>query len=118
MKLRKKAKYERESYFKMFDLRRESVRVLRILQMAWKRESIKRALYVCDQKNYENQFENERKVRGPLKQGTRSSRHDDGLGNSQIDLNILMKEASNVQKALPFHVPENRRSPFGPARDD
>ena len=32
MKLRKKVKYERESYYKMFDLRRESIRVLKILQ--------------------------------------------------------------------------------------
>jgi hypothetical protein len=31
MKLRKKTKYEIESYFKMFDLRRDSVNVLYIL---------------------------------------------------------------------------------------
>lgn len=43
MKLRKKVKYERESYFKMFELRQESVRVLKILQMVWKREGIKKA---------------------------------------------------------------------------
>jgi hypothetical protein len=35
MKLRKKVKYELESYYKMFDLRRESVRVLKILQMCY-----------------------------------------------------------------------------------
>lgn len=58
MKLRKKVKYERESYFKMFDLRDESVKVLKILQMVWKRESLKKALNVCDQKNFELQLEN------------------------------------------------------------
>ena len=35
MKLRKKAKYELESYYKMFELRRESVAVLRILRSVW-----------------------------------------------------------------------------------
>lgn len=35
MKLRKKAKYELESYYKMFDLRRESVAVLKILMAVW-----------------------------------------------------------------------------------
>ena len=31
MKLRKKAKYEIESYYKMFDLRREQIRALKII---------------------------------------------------------------------------------------
>jgi hypothetical protein len=35
MKLRKKAKYELESYQKMFQLRRESVAVLKILMAVW-----------------------------------------------------------------------------------
>lgn len=45
MKLRKKAKYEMESYYKMFDLRKESIRVLKITQQSWKRDSVKKALY-------------------------------------------------------------------------
>jgi hypothetical protein len=42
MKLRKKTKYEIESYFKMFELRRDSIRVLCILQDLCKREEIKK----------------------------------------------------------------------------
>lgn len=42
MKLRKKTKYEIESYFKMFELREDSINVLRILQSVYKREEIKK----------------------------------------------------------------------------
>lgn len=45
MKLRKKAKYELESYYKMFELRRESVAVLKILMSVWQREEIKKRFY-------------------------------------------------------------------------
>jgi len=42
MKLRKKTKYEIDSYFKMFELREDSVWVLRILQDQYKREDLKK----------------------------------------------------------------------------
>jgi hypothetical protein len=38
MKLRKKPKYEIESYKKMFDLRNESIEVLKVLKCLWTRE--------------------------------------------------------------------------------
>lgn len=57
MKLRKKAKYELESYIKMFELRRESVAVLKILMQVWQREDIKKRFYQCDQKSFELQYD-------------------------------------------------------------
>jgi len=53
MKLRKKVKYELESYFKMFDLRKESLRVLKILQMIYQREQHKKSINLADQKIFE-----------------------------------------------------------------
>lgn len=44
MKLRKKTKYEIESYFKMFELRNDSVNVLRLLQDVWRREEYKKKI--------------------------------------------------------------------------
>lgn len=64
MKLRKKAKYEMDSYLKMLDLRRESVRVLKILQMIWNREEYKKKIQLCEQKAFEIQFEGMLKERG------------------------------------------------------
>lgn len=48
MKLRKKTKYEIESYFKMFELRTDSVNVLRILQSVYQREEIKKKRHMVD----------------------------------------------------------------------
>jgi len=42
MKLRKKTKYEIESYVKMFEIRAQSIDVLSILQDAYKREQLKK----------------------------------------------------------------------------
>jgi hypothetical protein len=42
MKLRKKTKYEIESYFKMFELRYDSINVLDILQDMFRREEMKK----------------------------------------------------------------------------
>lgn len=42
MKLRKKTKYEIESYYKMFELREDFIKVLRILQEVYRREEIKK----------------------------------------------------------------------------
>lgn len=44
MKLRKKPKYEIDSYFKMFDLRRDSIRVLKILSLIYTRDNYKKTL--------------------------------------------------------------------------
>lgn len=41
MKLRKKTKYEIDSYFKMFDIRKNSMSVLDTLQDLYRREQIK-----------------------------------------------------------------------------
>jgi hypothetical protein len=48
MKLRKKAKYEIESYFKMFELRNDLVRVLYILTDSYRREEMKKKLNLVD----------------------------------------------------------------------
>lgn len=64
MKLRKKVKYELESYYKMFDLRRESVRVLKILQMCYQRECHKRSLNTVDEKLFDLQFDQLLRERG------------------------------------------------------
>ncbi len=45
MKLRKKVKYELESYQKMLDLRKESVRVLKLLQSVFQRECHKKSVH-------------------------------------------------------------------------
>jgi hypothetical protein len=57
MKLRKKTKYEIETYFKMFELRTDSLNVLHILQDVWRREEIKKKLNQIDQVVFESQFE-------------------------------------------------------------
>ena len=57
MKLRKKAKYEIESYYKMFDLRKESIQVLRILKDVWQRDAIKKSINNTEEKAFELQFE-------------------------------------------------------------
>ena len=49
MKLRKKAKYEIDSYNKMFDLRFDSVSVLYLLQDCYKRELLKKKANLTDQ---------------------------------------------------------------------
>lgn len=48
MKLRKKTKYEIETYFKMFELRTDSVHVLNILKDLWRREENKKKQIQCD----------------------------------------------------------------------
>ena len=53
MKLRKKVKYELESYYKMFDLRAESVKVLSILQLMYDRESHKKSVNQVDQRLFD-----------------------------------------------------------------
>jgi len=64
MKLRKKAKYEIESYHKMLELRRESVKVLRILKDVWQRDGIKKSLVNAEEKYFELQFEQMLKEKG------------------------------------------------------
>jgi hypothetical protein len=64
MKLRKKTKYEIESYFKMFELRRDSVRVLHVLQSVWKREELKKKGSLTDQAMFDLQMEISLKERG------------------------------------------------------
>ena len=46
MKLRKKTKYEIESYKKMFEIRKSCLRVLEIMQDTYKREQMKKRLEI------------------------------------------------------------------------
>jgi len=53
MKLRKKAKYEIESYKKMFELREDFIKVLQILKDVYRREEIKKNQNLTDMYIYE-----------------------------------------------------------------
>jgi hypothetical protein len=64
MKLRKKTKYEIESYFKMFELRTDSVNVLHILQETYQREELKKKKHLCDWAITEILLENTMKEKG------------------------------------------------------
>lgn len=64
MNLRKKPKYEIDSYFKMFELRKDSVKVLKILQNVYSRDSVKKSLNYTEQKQFEINFENFLKDKG------------------------------------------------------
>lgn len=57
MKLRKKAKYEIESYKKMFELREDFVKVLHILKDVYRREEIKKSQNLVEMNVYELQLE-------------------------------------------------------------
>jgi hypothetical protein len=48
MKLRKKTKYEIESYFKMFELRTDCVNVLHMLRSVYQREELKKKKHQLD----------------------------------------------------------------------
>jgi hypothetical protein len=48
MKLRKKPKYELDSYYKMLEVRREQISVLNLLQGVWRREELKKKLNLVD----------------------------------------------------------------------
>lgn len=58
MKLRRKTKYEIDSYFKMFELRSNCLSVLNILQDQYKREQLKQRQNAVDQAIFEMQFDN------------------------------------------------------------
>lgn len=64
MKLRKKAKYEIESYKKMIGLRKESVSILKILRETYYRDHIKKQLHAIEQKQFELSFEATLKEKG------------------------------------------------------
>ena len=66
MKLRKKPKIEIESYYKMFELRSESVKVLKIMHLVWKRDSVKKNLIQAEQKEFELTYENMLKEKGMM----------------------------------------------------
>ena len=48
MKLRKKTKYEIESYFKLFELRTDCINVFHILQSVYQREELKKKKNLLD----------------------------------------------------------------------
>ena len=64
MTLRKKTKYEIESYLKMFDLRRNCLDVLSVINDMHRREQVKKRQQVLDQAIFESQFEQMIKDRG------------------------------------------------------
>jgi hypothetical protein len=57
MKLRKKAKYEIDSYKKMFEIRTNCIDVLHILNDTLKREQVKQRQNLVDQAIFEMEFE-------------------------------------------------------------
>ena len=57
MKLRKKTKYEIDSYFKMFEIRKNCIDVLNILNDTYRREQIKKRQNFVDQAIFETEFE-------------------------------------------------------------
>ena len=58
MNLRKKQKYELKSLQKMYDLRHNSILVLKILEKIGQREDVKKRINACDQKAFEYGYEN------------------------------------------------------------
>jgi hypothetical protein len=57
MKLRKKTKYEIDSYLKMFEIRKNSFAVLDTLQEVYRREQIKVKQNIVEQAAFEMQLE-------------------------------------------------------------
>jgi len=57
MKLRKKAKYEIDSYKKMFEIRTNCIDVLHVLNDMLKREQAKKRQNLVDQAIFEMEFE-------------------------------------------------------------
>lgn len=64
MTLRKKTKYEIESYLKMFDLRRNCLDVLFVINDMHKREQLKKRQNILDQAIFDAQFDQMLKERG------------------------------------------------------
>jgi hypothetical protein len=99
MKLRKKPKIEIESYYKMFDLRNESVRVLKILHMVWKRDALKKNLLISEHKEFELGYENMLKDKGMMN-GFKTQ-------GQKGDLEKLLKSKS-PEDVMPYHIDERR----------
>lgn len=100
MKLRKKTKYEIETYFKMFELRTDSVHVLNIIKDLYRREEIKKKQNQCDWWQFDISTEPSYREKG-LPYQTRAPK-----------LEIKKLEKSGVDKALPFQVSLDR--PYHP----
>ena len=88
MKLRKKTKYEIDSYLKMFDIRKNSFSVLTTLQDLYKREQIKLRQNLVDQAIFETQFESMLKERGTS--------------------GALISQQIQTYKSLPVQIPETK----------
>lgn len=107
MKLRKKTKYEIDSYLKMFDIRKNSFSVLTTLQDLYKREQIKLRQNLVDQAIFETQFESMLKERG-----TSGALISQQIQTSKVAANqqqLLRKiEAKQDYKSLPVQIPETK----------
>lgn len=99
MKLRKKPKIEIESYHRMFDLRTESMRVLKIMHMLWKRDSLKKNLLISEHKEFELSYENMLKDKGMMN-GYKTH-------SQKGDLEKLFKTKS-PEDVMPYHINERR----------
>lgn len=92
MKLRKKTKYEIESYFKMFELRADSVNVLLILQAVHKREDLKKRANLADQAIFEALLDNALKERGQ----TTTTNVNTGVLNSSSTTSSAMHRNNKI----------------------
>lgn len=104
MKLRKKTKYEIESYKKMFEIRKSCLRVLEIMQDTYKREQIKKRENLIDQAIFELQFENMLKERG-LNQTIHVPRI---ASTKQIELRQIERGQESDYKHLRIQIDFNR----------
>jgi hypothetical protein len=98
MKLRKKPKIEIESYYKMFDLRNESMRVLKILHMLWKRDGMKKNSLQAEHKEFELTYENMLKDKGMM---------NGYKGGQKQDFERLLKIKA-PEEVMPYHIEEKR----------
>jgi hypothetical protein len=106
MKLRKKAKYEIESYKKMIGLRKESVSILKVLRETYYRDHIKKQLHAIEQKQFEISFE--------------ATLKEKGLISTTNKVKIDKFQPLDMSQIMPFHIPENKliNQPFADLFDD
>ena len=99
MKLRKKPKIEIEQYYKMFELRSESLRVLNILQMVFKRDSLKKSISQAEHREFEMQYEGALRERGGMANGFKGTlKHD-------LERVFRIRDPAEV---MPYHVEQVR----------
>lgn len=109
MNLRKKPKYELDSYFRMFDLRKDSTKVLKVLQNVYTRDSLKKSINYSEQKQWELNFENMMKEKGINLQANvqkGSQNFLNNFGSKTVDQEKF--QPIKGEKALAMHIKEFR----------